>query len=220
MNSPFVWIGLSVASALVGWGGGLWFSSSDVITGDSTTSYTGKVAGGQTAGLVLQTYFIPLAVACFMIGAPVLTRSRSLAPATKLLCLGAAEVALLALAAAAWADYGWQLLNCGFVFCIWKDVDDDVYSSYSKKPYLYMTMTVYVVFCVYFFVLLLPPTLQTVAAVWSANGRSVWEAVDKSAGAPSEAAPLLGGGGMGSSRAAAQAWAAALPSARACAPTM
>jgi hypothetical protein len=216
-DSPAAWVGVAFLAGLVGVLGGVWFSSADVITNENDTTNTGKVTAGQTIGLLLQTYFVPLGLALWMMAAPELVK-QPMPPGPKLLVLASAEAFFVAGAAYEWNANAWQLLNCGIVFCIWESVDDDGYSSHSKKPYLYVTATLYVIGCVYFFALLLPATLRAAALAWGSGSGALWNYdASREVAADVERSPLLGFKGSSLDAAAlaeekgaamAQAWAA------------
>jgi len=163
-DSPTFWVLTAFLVAIAGVLSGAWFTSSDVISGGDDTTYSGKVTGGQTLGLVLQTYFVPLGIALWMMAAPELVK-QPMASGFKLLVLLLHEALFAAGSAYAWYRDAWQLLNCGVVFCIWEKVDDDEYTSYSKKAYVYVTAALYVLACIYFFMLLLPATFRSAALV-------------------------------------------------------
>lgn len=222
-DSPAAWVGFAFLAGLVGVLGGVWFSSADVITSGDDTNNTGEVTAGQTIGLVLQTYFVPLGLALWMMAAPELVK-QPMAPGAKLLALATAEAFFVAGAVYEWRANAWQLLNCGVVFCIWESVDDDGFTSYSKKPYLYVTAAAYVVGCLYAFALLLPATLRAAALAWrvgrsDAGAEALWNYdASSEAAAYAERSPLLGAEGSldaaaaaaaeGKGPAQAEAWAA------------
>jgi len=165
LDAPTLWICVAFLVAFIGVLGGVWFDSSDVIADGDDTTNTGQVTGGQTFGLVLQTYFVPLGMALWMMAVPELIK-QSMAPGYKLLMLLLHGALFIAGMVYEWNAEAWQLLNCGVVFCIWENFDDDEYTGHSKKAYLYVTAVLYVLACLYFFVLLLPAILHTAKNAW------------------------------------------------------
>ena len=197
-DSPTFWVCIAFLVAIAGVLSGAWFTSSDLITYGDDTSNTGKLTAGQTLGLVMQTYLVPLGMALWIMAAPELVK-QPMAPGFKLLELLLLVALFTAGSAYAWYRDAWHLLNCGVAFCIWEEVDDNEYTSYSKKAYLYIAAVLYVLACIYFFVLLLPATLQTAALVLRAgcseeSSEKLWnyDAVDSSSSeGRMENSPLL-----------------------------
>jgi len=197
-DSPTFWVCTSFLVATAGVISGAWFTSSDLITyGDETTN-SGELTAGQTLGLVLQTFLVPLGMALWMMAAPELMK-QPMAPGFKLLVLLLHGALFAAGSAYAWYRDAWHLLNCGVVFCIWEKVDDDEYTGYSRKAYLYIAAVLYVLACIYFFVLLLPATIRTAGSAFSAvcseeGSSKLWnyDASDASASeGRMESSPLL-----------------------------
>jgi hypothetical protein len=195
--SPYFWAFISVMSYIIGSLGAHWFGASQLVSGASNWSTSGGYNGSEFFGLVLHTYFIPFSLISFMIAVPLIAKNPNII--MRRVELSVVLIALITAAIIAWKHSAYMILECGIVFCFYKDSDDDGYESYSFEPFqiIYNTMSFFL--CLFLIIITLPllfTFLKPVRSVLGGGSCSLFGAGGEGGTMVEggEDAPLLGGG--------------------------
>jgi hypothetical protein len=183
---PYVWLAISITSAILGWFGDCLFSQSQLIQ-DIKPPWrtTGGFNRVQFVGLVVQTYLFPFSIVSIVVAAPQLIKMNT-SSGRKTRVLSVIMLALAFIAAAAYLGGADEVLHCGIIFCLYEPNDDDGFDAYSMAPWRTTNALIY-----------LATALYIGTAVWPHFWRSARSALsDRATGRSSrtdnaEAAPLL-----------------------------
>jgi hypothetical protein len=144
---PIEWLLLSVVTYGLGVYGGNLFAQSTLISGGWPWSSTGGFNSANFAGLLMQTFLLPLSGVSLLIFTAQTHKHAHWSHGLKAaLLFGVAAWAMVS-AVISYTEYGAPILRCAIVGCVSAQNDDDGYYSYSMAPYTFITGTVNFTVC-------------------------------------------------------------------------